>query len=97
ASLADYQKNIKGVDVYYINLLEELSLGLFGEVNDGACSGLNRALSKHEIVKMFNKNKTYIECSWAAGDSDRHGTMKHECVQCHLECVNAHFHRLFRL
>ena len=38
----------------------------------------NRALRKHDIVKIFEKKKTCIKCSLAVGDGDECGTTKQE-------------------
>ena len=89
----------------YQDFLEEIILWLVGDVRSQRDPAANPrpapGAGKHDIIKMFDKKKTCIECSMGAAAGERRGTTKHGCVQCqqpvHLECVCTHFHRLFNL
>ncbi|KAK2190175.1 hypothetical protein NP493_87g02016 [Ridgeia piscesae] len=87
------------------DFLEEIVLWLVGEVRSRRDPAANPrpapGAGRHDIVKMYEKKRTCIECSMSAAAGERRGTTKHGCQQCqqpvHLECVSTHFHRLFNL
>ena len=87
------------------DFLEQIILWLIGEVRSRRDPAANPrpapGAGRHDIVKMYDKKRTCIECSMSAVAGERRGTTKHGCQQCqqpvHLECVCTHFHRLYNL
>ncbi|KAK2182827.1 hypothetical protein NP493_334g00007 [Ridgeia piscesae] len=79
---------------------EEIVLWLVGEVRSRRDPAANPrpapGAGRHDIVKMYEKKRTCIECSMSAAAGEGRGTTKHGCQQCqqpvHLECVCTHFH-----
>ena len=87
------------------DFLEEIILWLVGDIRSRRDPAANPrpvpGAGRHDIVKMYERKRTCIECSLGAAAGERRGTTKHGCRQCqqpvHLECVCTHFHRLYNL
>ena len=81
------------------DFLEEIILWLVGDIRSRRDPAANPrpvpGAGRHDIVKMYERKRTCIECSLGAAAGERRGTTKHGCRQCqqpvHLECVCTHF------
>ena len=87
------------------DFVEGIILSLVGDVRSRRDPASNPrpapGAGRHDIVKLYEKKRTCVECSMGAAAGERRGTTKHGCRQCeqpvHLECVSTHFHRLYKL
>ena len=82
------------------DFIEDLADGLIGDVAAGKDAPIlhePRAAHRHDMERLFEKEKVCVECRAKANRGQRVGTSKFGCVQCnvpvHHQCFPAHITR----
>ena len=85
----------------YQDFLEDIATGLIDEYTNNRASpqtDISTPNTRHEFVKLFEKEKVCVECRARVGPGVRVGTSKFGCQQCkvpiHTQCFPAHINRV---